>query len=385
MAEIAPQILAVASAVRLAMQQNATPVASAATAAAAVSAALPSGDVDEQQPPAHASTGSAVAVAAGRADAAVLLGVNASADVPLAPIFHGGALLAGGGGGGGGSSPRGDVGGGGESAAGAPAVGSGVGDGLGGWDSTGGGRSAVSAAVPRQMSAEVQEAVVAAEGRGAEVVSGEGGEGGSEARGRAGERAGGDAVRGEGAGTGLERLGGRYGAIDHPPTGWRNSSSPHAHLEGLLQGATGDGFRVRALSRSAPAVADAVDQAVGAADRSVSHARSPAGVAAAGGAAGPVDSNIGPIPVRSIFAAAPVPESGDGAGFSAPSSIGSLSSEEGVAGDGSGDGAGSGLADPQIASIPEAEEDEGGGDGWEWGWELDGDDGDCSAAVGFGA
>lgn len=382
MAEIAPQILAVASAVRLAMQQNATPVASAAAAAAAVSAALPSGDVQEVQPSAQASTGSAVAVEAGSADAAGLLGVNASADVPLAPIFHGDALLAGGGGG---SSGRGDGGGGGDSAAGAPAVGSGVGDGLGGGDSTGGGRSAASAAVPRQMSAEVQEAVVAAEGRGAEAVSGGGGGGGSEASGRAGERAGGDAVRGEGAGMGLESLEGRYGAIDHPRTGRRNSLFPHAPLEGRLQGATGDGFGARALSRSAPAVADAVEQAVGAADRSVSHARSPAGVAAAAGAAGPVGSNIGPIPARSIFAAVPVPQSGDGAGFSAPSSVGSLGSEEGVAGDGSGDGAGSGLADPRMASIPEVEQDEGDGDGWEWGWEFDVDDGDCSAAVGFGA
>ncbi|CAM9320123.1 unnamed protein product, partial [Ectocarpus sp. 12 AP-2014] len=382
MAEIAPQILAVASAVRLAMPQNATPVALSAGAAAAVSAALLSGDVDEVQPSAHASTGSAVAVQAGAVDAAGLLGVNASADVPLAPICHGDALLAGGGGG---SSGRGDGGGGGASAGGAPAVGSGVGDGLGGGDSTGGGRSAASAAVPRHMSAEVQEAVGAAEGRGAEAISGGGGGGGSETSGRAGERAGGDAVRGEGAGTGLERLRGRYGAIDHPPTGWRNSSCPHPHLEGLLQGATGDGFGVRALSRSAPAVAVPVEQVVGAGDISVSDAPSPAGVVAGGGSAGPVGSNIGPIPARSILAAAPVPESGDGAGFSAPSSLGSLGSEEGVAGDGPGDGGGGGLADARMASIPEAEEDEGDGDGWEWGWELDGDDGDCSAAVGFGA
>ncbi|CAM9370298.1 unnamed protein product, partial [Ectocarpus sp. 12 AP-2014] len=382
MAEIAPQILAVASAVRLAMQQNVTPVASAATAAAAISAALPIEDVDEVQPPAHASTGSAVAVEAGPADAAVLLGVNASADVPLAPIFHGDALLAGGGGS---SSGRGDGGGGGDSAVGAPAVRSGVGDGLGGGDSTGGGRSAASAVVPRQMSAEVQEVVVAAEGRGAEGISGGGGGGGSEASGQAGERAGGDAFGGGGAGTGLERLEGRYGAIDHPPTGRRNSSSPHAHLEGLLQGATGDGFGVRAISRSAPAVAVAVEQVVGAGDISVSDAPSPAGVAAGGGATGPVGSNIGPIPARSIFAAAPVPESSDGAGFSSPSSLGSLGSEEGVAGDGPGDGGGGGLADARMASIPEVEEDEGDGDGWEWGWELDGGDGDCSAAVGFGA
>ncbi|CAM9846659.1 unnamed protein product [Ectocarpus sp. 12 AP-2014] len=381
MAEIAPQILAVASAVRLAMQQSATPVASAATAAAAVSAALPIGDVDEVQPPAHVSTGSAVAVEAGPADAAGLLAVNASADVPLAPILYGDALPMGGGGG---SSGRGDNRGGGDSAAGAAAVRGGVGDGLGGGDSTGGGRSAASAAVPRQMSAEVQEAVVAAEGRGAEGISGGGGGGGSEASGRAGERAGGDAVRGEGAGMGLERLDGRYGAIDHPPTGRRNSSSPHAHFEGLLQGATGDGFGSRALSRSAPAVAVAVEQVVGAGDISVSDTPSPAGVAAGGGATGPVGSNIGPIPARSIFAAAPVPESGDGAGISAPSSVESLGSEEGVAGDGPSDGGGGGLADARMASIPEAEEDEGDGDGWEWGWELDGDDGDCSAAVGFG-
>ncbi|CAM9183252.1 unnamed protein product [Ectocarpus sp. 13 AM-2016] len=375
MVEIAPQILAVASAVRLAMQQNVTPVASAAT--------LPSGDVDEVQPSAHASTGRAVAVEAGPVDAAGLLGVDASADVPLAPIFHGDALLAGGGGGG--SSGRGDGGGGGASAAGAPAVGSGVEDRLGGGDSTGGGRSAASAAVPRHMSAEVQEAVGAAEGRGAEGISGGGGGGGSEASGRAGERAGGDAVRGERAGMGLERQDGRYGAIDHPPTGRRNSSSPHGHLEGLLQGATGDGFGVRALSRSAPAEAVAVEQVVGTADISVSDTPSPAGVAAGGGATGPVGSNIGPTPARSILAAAPVPESGDGAGFSALSSVESFGNEEGVAGDGSGDGAGSGLADARMASIPEAEEDEGDGDGWEWGWELDGDDGDCSAAVGFGA
>ncbi|CAM9375814.1 unnamed protein product [Ectocarpus sp. 13 AM-2016] len=196
MAEIAPQILAVASAVRLAMQQNVTPVASAAAAAAAVSAALPSGDVDEVQPSAHASTGSAVAVQAGAVDAPGLLGVNASAEVPLAPIFHGDALLAGGGGGG--SSGRGDGGGGGASAAGAPAVGSGVGDRLGGGDSNGGGRSAASVAVPRHMSAEVQEALGAAEGRGAEGISGGGGRGGSEASGRAGDRAGGDAVEEKG-------------------------------------------------------------------------------------------------------------------------------------------------------------------------------------------
>ncbi|CBJ31136.1 hypothetical protein Esi_0234_0048 [Ectocarpus siliculosus] len=314
-------------AVRLAMQQNATPVASAATAAAAVSAALPSGDFEEVQSPAHASTGSAVAVGAGQADAAGLVAVNASADVPLAPILYGDALLAGGGGG---SSGRGGGGGGGDSAGGAPAIRSGVGGGLGGGDSAGGGRSAASAAVLRQMSAEVQEAVATAECRSAEAVSGGGGGGGSEASGRAGERAVGDAVGGEGAGMGLERLEGRYGAIDHPPTGRRSSLSPRAHLEGLLQGATGDGFGARALLRSAPAVADAVEHAVGAADISVSNAPSPADVAAAAaGAAGPVGSNIGPIPASSIFAAVPVPESGDGAGFSAPYSVGSLGSEEG--------------------------------------------------------
>ncbi|CAN0053289.1 unnamed protein product [Ectocarpus sp. 8 AP-2014] len=256
MAEIAPQILAVASTVRLAMQQNATPVASAAAAAAAVSAALPSGDFEEVQPPAHASTGSAVAVEAGQADAAGLVEVNASAGVPLALILYGDALLVGGGGG---SSGRGDDGGGGDSAGGAPAVGSGVGGGLGGGDSAGGGRSAASATIPRQMSTEVQEAVAAAEGRSTEAVSGGGGGGGSEASGRAGERDVGDAVGGDGTGTGLESLEGRYGAIDHPRTGRRNSSSPHAHLEGLLHGATGDGFEARALSRSGPAVADAVE------------------------------------------------------------------------------------------------------------------------------